>query len=177
MNIKINFNKQQKISVIVAALLISMLTILVPTTSAHEGISIKIPALGVETGLTEFGLNGTSWNIHPWESGLGHLQGTGWFDGGGNIAIGGHSWMPDLTPGIFVNLHTVKHGDEVVVNVNGEERRYSVSNVTSVSMYDLSVLYPVDGEQITLITCDAGSFDPSSNFYGRRIIVTAQRVA
>ncbi|MAS36016.1 MAG: hypothetical protein CL610_18555, partial [Anaerolineaceae bacterium] len=106
MNIKINFNKQQKISVIVAALLISMLTILVPTTSAHEGISIKIPALGVETGLTEFGLNGTSWNIHPWESGLGHLQGTGWFDGGGNIAIGGHSWMPDLTPGIFVNLHT-----------------------------------------------------------------------
>src|SRR5690606_16989095 len=142
---------------------------------AYEGVSIHIPALGVTSGIGEFTLNGRSWNINPWESGIGHLQGTGWFDAGGNIALGGHSWLPDRTPGIFANLHTVKAGDEVIVNVGGEERHYTISNVKSVSMYDLSVLYPVDGEQITLITCDAASFDPSSDMYYQRIIVTAYR--
>jgi LPXTG-site transpeptidase (sortase) family protein len=157
--------------------LITLLAAFVPSTFAYEGVSINIPALGVNSGITEFALNGRSWNINPWEGGIGHLQGTGWFDNGGNIALGGHSWLPDLTPGIFANLHTVQPGDHVIITVNGEQRTYAVAHVTSVSMYDLSVLYPVDGEQLTLITCDAASFDPNSNFYAQRVIVTAHRVA
>lgn len=168
-------NRPSKISSFVIAALLLLMAILTPSSRAYDNLSIQIPALGVNAGIREFTLNGTSWNINPWEGGIGHLQGTGWFDAGGNIALGGHSWMPDLTPGIFANLHTVKVGDEVIIQVDSEERRYTVSNVTSVSMYDLSVLYPVAGEQITLITCDAASFDPNSDMYSRRVIVTAQR--
>ena len=172
---EIVINRQSKISLFIAASLLIALAILTPSTRAYDGVSIHIPALGVNSGIGEFALNGRSWNINPWESGIGHLQGTGWFDAGGNIALGGHSWLPDQTPGIFANLHTVKAGDEVIINVGGEERHYTVNNVTSVSMYDLSVLYPIDGEQITLITCDAASFDPNSDMYYQRVIVTAQR--
>jgi LPXTG-site transpeptidase (sortase) family protein len=174
-NLQIAINRQSKISLFIAAALLLTLAIVTPSSRAYEGVSIHIPALGVNSGIREFALNGRSWNINPWESGIGHLQGTGWFDAGGNIALGGHSWLPNRTPGIFVNLHTVKSGDEVIVQINGEERRYTVSNVTSVSMYDLSVLYPIDGEQLTLITCDAASFDPGSDMYYKRVIVTAHR--
>lgn len=167
--------RQAKISSIIIAALLVLMAILTPSSRAYDSLSIQIPALGVNAGIREFTLNGTSWNINPWETGIGHLQGTGWFDAGGNIALGGHSWMPDLTPGIFANLHTVKAGDEVIIQVSGEERRYTISTVTSVSMYDLSILYPVNGEQLTLITCDAASFDPNSDMYARRVIVTAQR--
>jgi LPXTG-site transpeptidase (sortase) family protein len=163
------------ITILIAASLLFVMTVLVPTGYAYEGISVSIPALGVSSPVGEFPLNGTSWDINPWEGGIGHLQGTGWFDAGGNIALGGHSWLPNQTPGIFVNLHTVSAGDEVIVSVNGEERRYTVSDVTSVSMYDLSVLYPTSHEQITLITCDAASYDPNSDLYHQRVIVTAQR--
>ncbi|MBZ0302546.1 MAG: sortase [Anaerolineae bacterium] len=174
---KICANRSHKITLLVIVSVLMMLAVLVPSTFAYEGVSIQIPALGVETSVTEFQLNGRSWNINPWEGGIGHLQGTGWFDAGGNIALGGHSWMPNNTPGIFANLHTVHAGDEVIVSVNGEQRHYQVSNVTSVSMYDLSVLYPIEGEQITLITCDAASFDPNSSLYQQRVIVTAQRIS
>lgn len=175
MNIQLVNNRPSKISLVIIVALLLALAILTPPSRAYEGVSIHIPVLGVTSGIGEFTLNGRSWNINPWESGIGHLQGTGWFDAGGNIALGGHSWLPDQTPGIFANLHTVKAGDEVIVHVGGEERRYTVSNVKSVSMYDLSVLYPIEGEQITLITCDAASFDPNSDLYYQRVIVTAQR--
>ena len=162
-------------AVMVSGLLLVAILMLVPSTMAQEGVSIHIPALGVQSAINEFPLNGTSWTINPWEGGLGHLQGTGWFGGPGNIAVGGHSWYPNQTPGIFVNLHTLTRGDEVVVNLNGQPMRYTVTHVTNVSMYDLSVLYPTGHEQLTLITCDAGSFDPSSQLYQRRVIVQAQR--
>lgn len=159
----------------VGLLLLLVLLLLVPIISAQDGLSITIPALGVNSHMTEFALNGVSWDIDPWESGIGHLQGTGWFNGPGNIALGGHSWLPNNTPGIFVNLHTLQPGDEVMVNADGQQMRYTVSGVSSVSMYDLRVLYPTGHEQLTLITCDAGSFDPNNALYQRRVIVTATR--
>jgi LPXTG-site transpeptidase (sortase) family protein len=162
--------------VLVGTLLLIAAFMFVPTIHADGNVAIRIPALGIESIIDEFPLNGTSWTINPWETGVGHLQGTGWFDSSGNIAIGGHSWMPNRTPGIFVNLHTLAAGDEIVVNVNGTDLRYAVSQVSNVSMYDLEVLYPTDVEQLTLITCDAGSFDPEHQLYQRRVIVQAQRI-
>jgi LPXTG-site transpeptidase (sortase) family protein len=164
------------VRLLLSGLLIALLIAVVPAAAADEGVSITIPTLGVASHITEFPLNGTSWSINPWESGIGHLQGTGWFSEAGNIALGGHSWLPNNTPGIFVNLHQVTPGDEVIVAVNGQERRYAIQHITNVSMYDLSVLYPTDHEQLTLITCDAGSLDPNNQLYQRRVIVTAQRV-
>ena len=161
--------------VVVGSFLLVSILMFAPAAMAQDGVSIRIPALGVETAINEFALNGTSWSIDPWETGLGHLQGTGWFGSTGNIAVGGHSWMPNRTPGIFVNLHTLAAGDEIVVNVNGADIPYTVTNLTNVSMYDLQVLYPTDHEQLTLITCDGGSYDPEHQLYQRRVIVQAHR--
>lgn len=162
-----------RLLVLAAALFI--LTTLSAPAVASESTRISIPALNVNNAVARFPLNGVSWNIDPWFTGVGHLEGTGWFDQGGNIAIGGHSWMPDRTPGIFVALHTLKPGDTITVSHAGGDRQYTVTRVTSVPVNDLSVLYPVSGEQLTLITCDGASYDPNSNLYHRRVIVVAER--
>lgn len=151
------------------------LTALTAPAAAVDSPRLSIPALNVDNAVAQFPLNGVSWNIDPWFSGVGHLQGTAWFDQGGNVAIGGHSWMPDHTPGIFVALHTLQPGDTITVSYGGSERQYTVSSVTSVAIDDLSVLHPTDGERLTLITCDGASYDRSSNLYERRVIVVAER--
>lgn len=157
-----------------AAALLVFTSLTVPAAASAE-TRIAIPALHVDAAVGRFPLNGVSWTIDPWFTGLGHLEGTGWFDRGGNIAIGGHSYMPDRTPGIFVALHTLQPGDTVIVSYGGETRQYTVADVRSVAVNDLSVLYPVSGERLTLITCDGASYDPTSNLYHRRVIVVAER--
>ncbi len=157
------------------AVALLVLTSLAAPAAASPETRISIPALNVDAAVGRFPLNGVSWTIDPWFTGLGHLQGTGWFDRGGNIAVGGHSYMPDRTPGIFVALHTLRPGDIVTVSYSGETRQYTVADVRSVAVNDLSVLYPVSGERLTLITCDGASYDPNSNLYHRRVIVVAER--
>lgn len=160
---------------IVLALL--ALLLIVPATTAQDTPVLSIPALNVRSAIGVFPLNGVSWDIDPWHTGIGHLQGTAWFDAPGNIALGGHSWMPDQTPGIFVNLHQLQAGDTIVVTVGGVERQYSVSGVRSVSMNDMSILYPTRSERLTIITCDAASYDANTQIYYRRIVVTADRIS
>lgn len=157
---------------------IILLALLLNTTGAlaQDGLSISIPALGVQASIIHFPLNGVSWDIDPWTMAVGHLQGTAWFGEGGNIALGAHSLLPDFTAGTFVALHTLKAGDEIIINTGGGEIIYRVSRVTNVGMNDLTVLYPTDHERITLITCDANSYDPNTQLYYRRHIVTATRI-
>src|SRR5262245_59524718 len=114
--------------------------------SAYEGVSLSIPGLQIESHIIEFPLNGSGWDIDPWESAVGHLEGTAWFDESGNIALGGHSTLPDFSAGVFIALDQVAIGETIIVRVNGEERQYSVSGITHVTPDDLSVLYPTATE-------------------------------
>ncbi len=152
-----------------------LLAALAAPAAAADSAHISIPTLNVDSAVAQFPLNGASWSIDPWFTGVGHLQGTGWFDEGGNIAIGGHSWMPDHTPGIFAALHALQPGDIITVSYEGSERQYTVSSVDSVDVTDVSVLYPTSGERLTLITCDGTSYDRDSDLYLRRVIVVAER--
>jgi LPXTG-site transpeptidase (sortase) family protein len=157
-------------------LLAILLLALVAGSADANGVNIRIPTLDIDTGLTQFPLNGVSWDIDPWTYAVGHMQGTAWFDAPGNIALAGHSVMPDHTAGIFVALHTLNNGDEIIITVNGEERVYAVSEIANVGMNDLTVLYPTAEERLTIITCDADSYDPDTQVYYRRHAVIAHRV-
>jgi LPXTG-site transpeptidase (sortase) family protein len=156
--------------------LITASVMLIPSTAAHDSVTLAIPSLNIESHITEFPLNGIGWEIDPWESAVGHLQGTAWFGEMGNIALSGHSTLPDLTPGVFIALNQVNLGDEVIVSVGGETRQYNVTSITTVLPDDLTVLYPTFAERLTLITCDTTSFDSESQLYLRRTVVVAERV-
>ncbi len=141
-----------------------------------SGPAISIPTVNISSGISTFPLDGVSWAINPWDRGVGHLQGTGWMDTG-NMALGGHSVMPDGRPGIFSGLYGLNVGDPIILlDSNGNELRYVVSEIRTVRFDDVSVVYPTGRRQLTLITCDVPSRDPNTDFYSQRLIVIAHPV-
>lgn len=138
-------------------------------------ISISIPAMGIQSAVIEFPLNGESWDIHRWEMRVGHLQGTAWFDQPGNIVLGGHSQMPDLSAGIFAELDKLQTGDRITIHLGIEQREYIVASVSSSWANDLTPLYPTRGERLTLITCDTLTYNRTTRTYAKRVVVIAER--
>ena len=135
--------------------------------------SVTISAINVSVNIVEFPLTETCWAIQPWETAVGHLEGTTGLGQNGNIVLAGHSRMPDGKPGIFSGLHQLTEGDEIVVFDGAVERRYVVSQVFTVPKKDVSVVFPTSHEQLTLITCDTGSYNRSKDVYDRRVVVVA----
>lgn len=141
---------------------------------ASGGTTLSMPTVNVFVGITTFPLDGVSWAIDPWEKRVGHLQGTAWFNGSGNVVLGGHSAYPNGKPGIFAGLYQLNIGDPIIVNVDGGERRYRVTEKLVVNFEDLTVAYPSSDSKLTLITCDIPSYDPATQFYSERLVVIAR---
>jgi len=138
------------------------------------GTTLSMPTVNVFVNIKTFPLDGTSWAIDPWEKLVGHLQGTAWFNNIGNVVLGGHSAYPNGKPGIFAGLYQLNIGDPVIVNVDGGERRYVVTEKLVVNYEDLTVAYPSGDDKLTLITCDLPSYDPATQFYSERLVVIAR---
>jgi LPXTG-site transpeptidase (sortase) family protein len=159
-------------------LIIAALVALPPFLRVHGSApaSISIPILNISSSIEEFPLSGHSWKIDQWDKGIGHLEGTAWLGEPGNMVFAGHSRMPDMSDGIFAALDKLATGDTITVSDGSQEWRYSVTDVRSVDYKDVSVVYPTDSDQITLITCDVGSYNNRNQQYARRVVVVAQRV-
>lgn len=77
----------------------------------------------------------------------------------GNAVIFGHSTLPQLFDSkdyktIFANLHTIKVGNEIDINVDGVSYLYRVYNIYIVEANDTSVFTQnFDNSYITLVTC------------------------
>lgn len=142
--------------------------------TASGGASLAIPTVNIFSPIKVFPLDGVSWAIDPWERQVGYLQGTGWVDRGGNIALGGHSEFPDGTPGIFAGLYQLNIGDPILLTVDGVERRYTVRERRVVRYDDLSVVYPTPNERLTLITCDLPSYNEATGEYEDRLVIIAE---
>ena len=155
-------------------LILLALWLLPAALAAQDAVTVTIPALHIESTLSEFRVAGSTWRISPWATGIGHLQGTGWFGNpGSNTVLAGHSQLALRRPGVFADLQTLQPGDEILVQLPDGTRRYLVAEVTNVSMYDVAVVYPSPEERLTLITCDAASYNPRDQLYQRRIVVVA----
>lgn len=159
-----------------------------PTPSEQSGTStqtpitvsgpiLSIPSVNMSVGITTFPLDGVSWAIDPWEKRVGHLQGTSWLSGTGNMALGGHSVYPDGRAGVFNSLYNVSLGDEIIVQDGDTARTYIVSEIRTVDYTDISVVYPTAHNRVTLITCDIPSFQAETGLYGDRLVVIADAVS
>jgi LPXTG-site transpeptidase (sortase) family protein len=147
-----------------------------PPTLPASGRTISIPSAGIQSSVGTFYLDGVSWAIDPWERTVGHLQGTAWVTGNGNMVLGGHSTYPDGRRGVFYNLYNVGIGDEIYVRDGGTQRRYVVVNILEVDYRDVSVVYPTAHNQLTLITCDVPSFSEVTGTYLERLVIIANEI-
>ncbi len=145
-----------------------------PLPTSIPEARVLIPTAGVNALVVNVYLDGESWDVSQLGENAGHLQGTAWIDGSGNVALAGHVEMRDGRPGIFARIDEVRTGDPVILTQAGVEQRYAVINIQRVNPDDLSVIYPTTDDRITLITCD--SYDFLQNIYQERIVVVAERV-
>ncbi len=105
-----------------------------------------------------------------------HYGGTALPGRKGNGVIFGHSVLPQFfNPHsymeIFSTLHTLKKGDQILVDYDGITYQYQVIDMYQVSPKDIEVLdQTYDAEYLTLITCTP----PGT--YLRRLIVKAKLV-
>ncbi len=144
-----------------------------PSATPVPKANLYIPTVGVNADVVDVYLDGESWDVHELGPYAGHLEGTAWFGKPGNVALAGHVEMPDGRPGIFARLEAVEAGDPIILSLDGQEQRYTVTEVKRVQPDDLTVLYPSTTDKITLITCDDYNF--IQNSYLERVVVVAER--
>lgn len=137
---------------------------------------IQIPAAGINATIIEVYLDGESWDVSELGANAGHLQGTAWMSPvPGNIVLSGHVELRDGRKGIFARIGELNDGDIVILQQDGEERRYVVTEQYNTDPGDLTPVYPTTEDRLTLITCD--DYDFFQDSYQERVIVVAKRIS
>ena len=142
-------------------------------TSAHldSNFTLEIPALDVEMPIVGIPLTGEGWDVYWLGESAGYLEGTAYPTWAGNTAITAHVWDADNNPGPFVDLHTLQHGDEIIIHAWGLTHIYEVRALTEFRPDNLSALPHDEYDVLTLITCMG--YDESSGEYDLRLAVRA----
>ena len=139
-------------------------------------VRVRIPAIGVDSGLESLGVDGTGRLTAP-----GDWNTAGWFSGGvvpgdvGPAIIAGHIDSP-TGPAVFLRLGDLATGDEILVTLSdGEELTFAVTahRQTAKAQFPTSEVYSnVPVPELRLITC-AGAFDSGVGHYTDNLIVYA----
>ncbi|HZG90508.1 MAG TPA: class F sortase [Pseudonocardia sp.] len=149
------------------------------TPGGPRPVRLRIPAIGVDTGLITLGLQPDgSLEVPP--------DGTtaGWYTGSpppgapGPAVLAAHvDWKG--TEGVFYNLSAVRPGDEVSVDrQDSSATRFAVTRVAQYpkDRFPTDDVYgDVDSPQLRLITC-GGDFDHGARSYRDNIVVYAEPV-
>jgi LPXTG-site transpeptidase (sortase) family protein len=153
-------------------------TALVGAPKQYEtlALSLEIPALSVQASIVGIPRQGASWDVQWLGNSLGYLEGSTYPTLLGNTVVAGHVYLSDGAPGPFIDLHTLRWGDIIILHADGAQISYQVREVYQTSPDDLDVLENrSDGYTwLTLVTCR--DFDPHSETYQSRTIVEAVRV-
>ena len=136
-------------------------------------LTIEIPALGVQAPVVGVPIVNEGWDI-TWLGGdIGWMDGTAYLTWNGNSVLTGHLYNSDGMPGIFINLHTLKWGDQIIVKLAGARHIYEVREVKQ--RVDPSAIKAVaehkDIPWLTLVTCQG--YDEKSDSYQWRLYVRA----
>ena len=129
---------------------------------------LKIPAIGVDS----FVVDGLTLNPAVWtpllREGPAHLAGSALPGQSGNVVIFGHV---NIWGSVFLNLHELKPGDQVILKTTWGRYVYSVTGSTEITPTDTAAVAPQKGPgTLELITC-TGLLD------AHRLVVTARLVS
>ncbi len=151
---------------------------LFPQLAVAQNSTISIPSLDISAPITPLVIremsHGTTWDTSRLVQEVGYLTGTSWFGHGNNTVLGGHSELAERQPDVFYRLDEIQIGDVIDIDVDGQAYQYVVTSKELVDPTNLQSILPTGFEQLTIITCDTGSFDGST--YQQRLIVRAHPV-
>ena len=143
------------------------------------GGTIHMPTLGVEAPIVKVGIDGESKMVVPHNA-----RDVAWLDRGGipgytnNVVMAGHIRYSGVN-GSFMRIGSLRPGDEVVLKMNGETRRYRVvwACLFSRSTERASqIMGQTSVPSITMISC-GGVWDAAAGTHSSRWAVRAEEVS
>lgn len=141
----------------------------------ENGLSLSIPSLAVVSQIVGVPRNDNDWDVRWLGGALGYLEGTAYPGTLGNTVLAGHVYSADGYPGPFIDLKQLNWGDEIILNIYGEEYRYQVREAFETTPQDLSVVQDQnDYFWLTLVTCS--DYNDSTDQYLSRYVVKAIRL-
>jgi LPXTG-site transpeptidase (sortase) family protein len=136
--------------------------------------AIFIPSAGISEYIIESRLEASGWRVDHLGNRVGHLEGTTPIGNSGNIVLAGHIENSEGLPSVFSQLGQLEVGAAVTLSQGAVVHQYAVSEVRVVASDDLSVVYDLGDDRLTLITCTGYNF--LTDVYDERIVVVAHRV-
>jgi LPXTG-site transpeptidase (sortase) family protein len=145
--------------------------------SSTAGLTIQIPRLGINTTILGVPQNSETgeWDVSWLSSQVGWLNGTAYPTSSGNSLITAHVYLANGKPGPFVDLGTMKWGDQIIIHSMGMKYVYDVREVISVLPGNQAVFKHKDKAWLTLVTCQG--YNEKTNQYVWRKVVKAVLVS
>ncbi|MDD5693392.1 MAG: class D sortase [Patescibacteria group bacterium] len=118
---------------------------------------LSIPKIGVRVNVVP-NVDGNSDKTYnqALKLGVAHYKNTALPASGSNILIFGHSsgvWGAGPYSTVFAKLNNLAVKDEILINYNNKNYKYSVSEKKIIQASDISITEPTEKEQLTLMTC------------------------
>lgn len=142
--------------------------------SLQPGLTLRIPALRLETNLLGVPLTDDGWDVSWLGDSVGYLNGTAFPSWQGNSVLTGHVIDARGLPGPFYNLAGLQLGDQIQLDAFGHTYTYLVREVYTVQPDDPRPLAHKSEAWLTLITCK--DYEAGSDSYRSRTIVQARMV-
>jgi LPXTG-site transpeptidase (sortase) family protein len=146
-----------------------------PAYTAMPELQLEVPTLGIRIPIVGVPAAGSSWNVTWLTNQAGWLEGTAYPSWTGNSVLTGHVYLTTGLPGPFVDLKTLRWGDEIIVHAYGYRHIYKVQTREYVLPDDVSVLSHEDDAWLTLITCNG--YNSEQDAYRYRLVVRAVHVS
>jgi LPXTG-site transpeptidase (sortase) family protein len=136
------------------------------------GMLLVIPSIGIETNMIEAPIVAQQWDVSRLTTEVAHLAGTAYPGQPGNAALAGHITIPGAGWGPFKDLGMLEVGERVFIEIGEKTLVYEVSEIKTVDVNAVEVVYPTDDTRLTLLTCTG--WDGVLEHYTQRIVVVAQ---
>ena len=140
-------------------------------TYLQTSLTLEISSLGVDIPIVGVPQRNGEWNVSWLGRQAGWLEGSAFPSWNGNSVLTSHVYLSNGSPGPFVNLHTLKYGDRVIIHAFGQKYIFEVRTNAVVEPDDNSVLKHEERPWLTLVTCK--DYDEKTNAYRKRVVVRA----
>jgi len=145
-----------------------------PAEKAYEGMGemrLEIPKLKVLTRIVGVPFSKDGWDLSWLGEQAGYLNGTAFPTWKGNSVLTGHAYLPNGSPGPFINLQTLSYGDQLVIHGWGQQYIYEVRSAEQVNPGDKSPFRHENLSWLTVVTCRG--YDQATGRYLWRLVVRA----
>jgi len=137
---------------------------------------LEIPVLNQKMTIVGIPQAADGWDVSWLDSNAGYLAGSAFPTWEGNTVITGHVWDAYNNPGPFVNLKTLKYGDQIKIHAWGQVYSYEVQESKLVTVGNVDTVFQhEDLDWITLLSCEY--YNPINGTYFFRRMIRAVLVS